>query len=84
MTRTAPVDYFCLEATRGTTYDVQVDLGTLRDSVLYVYGPDMDLNNPIAQNDDSDGPDGQHSLASNLEFTADQSATYYLAVVVSS
>ena len=70
---TAPNQFFCLQATMGATYDMTVDLGSLQDSVMDVYGPDRHTS--LAHNDDANG-----GLASYIQWTAPTTGTYYIAV----
>ena len=67
------LDWFKFQATAGKTYVVTVGLGTLRDSVLYLY--DTNGQKQLAFNDDYGG-----TLASQITWTAKTSGTYYLVV----
>ena len=85
VTAAAPMIYYCLTATAGTTYDITVNLDTLHDSVLFLYGTNRDITTPLAQNDDVQsfgnlafGERG--NLASNLQWTAPAPGTYYIGV----
>lgn len=67
-------DYFVFEAVEGELYEVEVDLGTLSDSVVEVYNADglsLDYN-------DDRGEDG--SLASRLLWRAPVTGDFYVEV----
>ena len=66
------VDYFAFAAERGQTYRIDVDLGTLDDSVAALY----DSDSRELEFDD----DGGESFGSRITWTAAESATYYVAV----
>ena len=67
------VDWFKFEAVAGKTYLVTVGLGTLRDSVLYLY--DTNGAKQLAFNDDYGS-----GYASQISWTAPSSGVYYVAV----
>ena len=67
------VDWFKFQAVAGKTYTISTQLGTLRDSVLYLY----DGNGTTLLAQDDDGGDG---LASRIQWTAPATGTYYLDV----
>ena len=66
------IDYFAFAAERGQTYRIDVDLGTLDDSVLGLY----DADSEVVEFDD----DGGESFGSRITWTAAESGTYYAAV----
>ena len=66
------VDYFAFAAERGETYRIDVDLGTLEDSVATLY----DSRSRLLEFDD----DGGQSFGSRITWTAAESGTYYIAV----
>ncbi len=66
------VDYFAFAAERGQTYRIDVDLGTLDDSVAALYDSDS------RQLDFDD--DGGESFGSRISWTAAESGTHYVAV----
>ena len=66
------VDYFVFEAEEGLSYEIDVTLGTLSDSLLTLYGAD---EWELAHNDDT-----ADSLASRLHWTAPESGDYYVEV----
>jgi subtilisin family serine protease len=66
-------DWFKFQATAGKSYVFSTVLGTLRDSVLYLYGSNGKTQ--LAFNDDYGA-----SLASRIAWTAPASGTYYLVV----
>lgn len=66
-------DWFKLELAAGTTYVFNVELGTLRDSVLYLY--DATGQRSVAFNDDYG-----RSFASQITWTAKTDGTCFLAV----
>ena len=66
------VDYFVFEAEEGVSYEIDVTLGTLSDSLLTLYGAD---EWELAHNDDV-----ADSLASRLHWTAPESGDYYVEV----
>ena len=65
-------DFFTFEATGGQYYELDVTLGTLRDSVLDVYDAD---GNPLAGNDDYGD-----STASRLIWQAPGTGPYHVEV----
>ncbi|MEE8452775.1 MAG: S8 family serine peptidase [Thermoguttaceae bacterium] len=65
-------DWFAVGLVAGQSYVFETELGTLDDSILYLY--DQDGSTLLAYNDDAIG------LESRIDWTADQSGTYYLAV----
>ncbi len=67
------VDWFSFQAAAGKSYVFSTVLGTLRDSVLYLYGSNGKTQ--LAFNDDYGS-----SLASRIAWTAPASGTYYLVV----
>jgi subtilisin family serine protease len=67
------VDWFKVQATAGKTYVFTVALGTLHDSVLYLY--DTNGQKQLAFNDDYGG-----TLASQISWTATSGGTYFLDV----
>ena len=67
------VDWFKFQAAAGKSYVFSTVLGTLRDSVLYLYGSNGKTQ--LAFNDDYGA-----SLASRIAWTAPASGTYYLVV----
>lgn len=67
------VDFFKFQAAAGMSYVFTVDLGTLRDSVLYLY--DKNGVTQLAFNDDYGS-----SVASQIKWTAPSSGVYYFAV----
>ncbi|MDE0234229.1 MAG: pre-peptidase C-terminal domain-containing protein [bacterium] len=67
------VDYFVFEAVEGELYEVEVDLGTLADSVVEVYNAD---GHSLDYNDDR----GDGSLASRLLWRAPESGEFYVEV----
>ena len=69
----ADKDWFKFQAAPGKTYVCTVGLGTLHDSVLYLY--DTNGQRQLAFNDDYGG-----TLASQITWTASTSGTYYLVV----
>ena len=66
------IDYFAFAAKRGETYRIDVDLGTLDDSVAALF----DSDSRQLEFDD----DGGESLGSRIIWTAAESGTYYVAV----
>ena len=66
------VDYFAFAAERGQTYRIDVDLGTLDDSVAALF----DSRSRELDFDD----DGGESLGSRITWTAAESGTHYAAV----
>ena len=67
------VDYFVFEAVEGKVYEVEVDLGTLSDSVVAVVDPN---GWEVAWNDDrADG-----GLGSGLAWRAPQSGDFFVEV----
>jgi hypothetical protein len=66
-------DWFKFQATAGSTYTAATQLGTLRDSVLYLY--DRNGAAVLSSNDDYGS-----SLASQITWKAAASGTYYLVV----
>jgi len=66
------VDYFAVAVERGQTYQIDVDLGTLDDSVAALYDP---ASHQLDFNDD-----GGESFGSRIIWTATESGTYYVAV----
>ena len=78
ITAAAPVQYFCLQATAGTTYDITVELGSLSDSIVDIYASNYATwpADPLEHNDDD--PNG--GLASHVQFTPTSGGVYYLAV----
>ena len=66
------IDYFAFAAERGQTYRIDVDLGTLYDSVAALY----DSDSRELEFDD----DGGESFGSRITWTAAESGTYYVAV----
>ena len=66
------VDYFAFAAERGETYRIDVELGTLDDSVAALFGPDL----RELEFDD----DGGESLGSRITWTAAESGTHYVGV----
>ncbi|MHC4176687.1 MAG: S8 family serine peptidase [Planctomycetota bacterium] len=71
----ADEDWFAFEATAGGRYILQTELVDLPDSVLSLY--DRDGSTLIDYNDDISWPDDP---ASRIDWTAETSGTYYLAV----
>ncbi len=67
------VDWFSFQAVAGQSYTIATQLGTLRDSVLYLY--DRNGTTLVAQDDDGGG-----NLASQLRWQATSTGTYYVAV----
>ncbi|MDE0189401.1 MAG: PPC domain-containing protein [bacterium] len=67
------VDFFAFGAVEGELYEVEVDLGTLLDSVVEVYDADGYLRD---SNDDR--PDG--GLASRLFWRAPETGEFYVGV----
>lgn len=65
-------DYFAFEAESGRTYQIDVTLGTLDDSVIELFD---DAGHWLGSNDDHD-----NTLASRIIWTAPRSGTYYLWV----
>ena len=66
------VDYFAFAAERGQTYEIDVALEALRDSVAALYDPD---GRQLEYDDD-----GGESRGSRIVWTAAESGTYYVAV----
>ena len=66
------VDYFAFAAERGQTYRIDVDLGTLDDSVALLYDS---RSRELAFDDD-----GGESFGSRITWTAAESGTHYVAV----
>ena len=66
------VDYFAFAAERGQTYRIDVDLGTLDDSVAALY----DSGSRQLEFDD----DGGDSFGSRITWVAAESGTHYVAV----
>ena len=66
------VDYFAFAAERGQTYRIEVDLGTLNDSVMTLYDSD---SGELAFDDD-----GGESWGSRITWTAAEPGTHYVAV----
>ena len=66
------VDYFAFVAERGATYRIDVDLGTLDDSVAALFAPDL---RELAFDDD-----GGISLGSRITWTAAESGPHYVGV----
>ena len=65
-------DYFVFEAAEGESYEIEVDLGTLPDSVVAVYDTDgweLDYNDDL-----------EDSLASRLVWTAPESGEFFVEV----
>jgi subtilisin family serine protease len=67
------MDWFRIQAVAGKSYVFNVQLGTLADSILYLYGANG--TSQVAYNDDY----GSGS-ASRITWTAPSSGVYYLAV----
>ena len=67
------VDWFKFQATAGGKYTVATVLGTLPDSILYLY--DRNGTAVLASNDDYGS-----SLASRIQWTAPSTGTYYIVV----
>ena len=65
-------DSFAFEAESGGTYEIEVMLGTLGDSVVELFDEDGSL---LEYNDDHGD-----TLASRIEWTAPSSGTYYVQV----
>jgi len=70
------VDFFAVELAAGQTYVFETSLGSLSDSVLYLY--DRDGVTLIDYNDDISWPDNP---GSRIDWIAEQSGTYFLEVV---
>jgi subtilisin family serine protease len=66
-------DWFAFQAVAGKSYVINVQLGTLDDSVLYLYG--VNGTTQLAYNDDYGSGTG-----SQITWTAPSSGAYYLAV----
>ena len=66
------VDFFTFEAVAGESYRIEVTLGSLEDSVMFLYDADGSL---LADNDDAAG-----SLASLITWMAPASGSYYVEV----
>ena len=66
------IDYFAFAAERGQTYRIDVDLGTLDDSVAALF--DADSQRLVFDDD------GGEALGSRITWTAAESGTYYVAV----
>ena len=66
------IDVFTFEATEGVSYELDVTLGTLLESVLWLYGAD---GNWLAGNEDYGDP-----TASGLIWHAPSTGTYYVYV----
>ena len=64
---------YSMTATGGTTYQVEVTLGTLTDSVLEIYAPNG--SDMLVQNDDYGG-----TLSSFIEWTCPNDGQYYILV----
>eukprot|EP01043_Picozoa_sp_COSAG02_P010323 COSAG02_NODE_361_length_23829_cov_82.704509_1_plen_1316_part_00 len=64
---------YSLMASGGATYQIEVTLGTLSDSVLEVYAPDGETM--LTQNDDYGG-----TLSSYIEWTCPSDGTYFVLV----
>eukprot|EP01052_Picozoa_sp_SAG31_P017598 SAG31_NODE_1211_length_9376_cov_2.931767_11_plen_121_part_01 len=64
---------YSLAATAGATYDIEVQPGTLSDTVLEIW--DSDRHTFETMNDDANG-----GLGSAISFSPPASGTYYLAV----
>ena len=69
------VDYFAVDLEAGGHYSFQTSLGSLPDSVLYLYGPGgweiLDYSDDISYPEDP---------SSRIEWIAETSGTYYVAV----
>ena len=70
--RVSEHDWFQFNAAAGTTYAMEVQLGTLRDSTISLI--DTDRETIILGNDDSE------SMASFIEWTCPVSGTYFINV----
>jgi uncharacterized surface protein with fasciclin (FAS1) repeats len=64
---------YTLTATGGTTYQIEVTLGTLTDSVLAIYAPDGTTQ--LVENDDYGG-----TLSSYIEWTCPSDGSYFVVV----
>lgn len=64
---------YSMAASGGTTYQIQVTLGTLTDSVLEIYAPNG--RDMLVSNDDYGG-----SLSSYIEWTCPNDGQYYILV----
>jgi hypothetical protein len=75
---------FALRAEGGKTYQIEVSLDTLEDSVCEIFSPAGVENGEIlAENDDygeAEGSDAGYSRASYIEWTCPETATYYIVV----
>jgi len=69
------VDFFAVELVAGQAYTFEVSLGSLSDSVLYLY--DRDGATLLDYNDDISWPDNP---GSRIEWIAEASGTYFLEV----
>ena len=67
------VDWYKFQAVAGKTYTFSTQLGTLSDTVLYLYGAN---GTTVLLSNDNTGT----SLASKITWTAGTSGTYYLVV----
>ena len=70
--RVSEHDWFQFNAAAGTTYAMEVQLGTLRDSTISLI--DTDRETIILENDDSE------SMASFIEWTCPATGSYYILV----
>lgn len=68
------IDYFNFVAQVGETYTIYTTLGTLENSYIYLY--DTDGTTEITHNDDYAG----FGLASKIDWTCEETGTYYIAV----
>ena len=66
------IDYFRFQAEQGESYQIDVALGTLDDSIVYVYDADGSF---LDTNDDDGG-----TSASRLYWKAPSNGVYYVAV----
>ena len=66
------IDYFRFQAEQGESYQIDVALGTLDDSIVYLYDADGSL---LDSNDDDGG-----TSASRLYWKAPSNGVYYVAV----
>ena len=64
---------YSMAATGGTTYQIEVTLGSLRDSVLELYAPNG--RDMLVDNDDYGG-----ALSSYIEWTCPNDGTYFILV----
>ncbi len=68
-------DWFSFAATRGVEYIIETELGSLPDSVLYLYDTDG-----VTELDSNDDNDNGETLASKITWTCELTGVYYVRV----